>query len=98
MLRRYHVFRAYRLIQELDRLLNRVTGGTYPETLSARWAKQRAGCSLCHFFCVLLEVVDPGHCERSKAYYEAIRQGLEEAKNSVQETVKEAIDKVKDNE
>jgi len=47
---------------------------------------------------VLLEVVDPGHCERSKAYYEAIRQGLEEAKNSVQETVKEAIDKVKDNE
>lgn len=80
-------FRIYRALQELDRQVNRVFGGEYPETLSARWAKNRhIGCQVCHFLCLLLEVVDRGHCDRSHAYYRAVQEGIKEAK--------EALDKV----
>lgn len=56
---------------ELDRWINASTGGSYPETLSYRWAgKRHTGCILCLWACRMLNFLDPGHCDRSKEHYD----------------------------
>jgi hypothetical protein len=65
----------FRAVVEIDRFLNHCTGGTYPETLSCRWERKREqGCKVCNFLCRVLHVFDKGHCERSKAHYDARRK------------------------
>lgn len=54
----------------IDQYVNRMTGGIWPETLSCRCAKRmKRGCKICKWACRALDLVDPGHCERSYNYY-----------------------------
>lgn len=55
---------------EVDRWLNFMTGGNYPETLSYRWASKRHNCKWCLWACRFLSFVDPDHCDRSKEHYD----------------------------
>jgi len=58
----------------LDRYLNAMSGGEWPETISCRYARRRlTGCRLAWLFCFLLDLVDPGHCERSLRHYDNLK-------------------------
>jgi len=70
--------RLYRWLVEIDRLANVALGGSYPETLSIRWGRERHnGCRVCAFLCALLNVVDPDHCSKSHTRHEAFKEALD---------------------
>lgn len=51
------------------KLLNKIFDidgfGSSDETLSSVFGKYRNRCRLCHWLCVVLEWLDPGHCAKS---------------------------------
>jgi hypothetical protein len=67
----------------LDRYLNVLAGGEWPETFSCRYGRlRRQGCRLSAVFCMALDTIDPGHCERSLSYYENLKFDKEKSNES----------------
>lgn len=60
----------------LDQLANTLLGGDPDETMSSRMGKNiRAGkCTLCKVICLVLNKIDPNHCEKSIESDEGSRQ------------------------
>lgn len=60
----------------LDQLVNTILGGDPDETVSSRMGKNiRAGkCKLCKIICLLLNRIDPNHCDKSIESDEGSRQ------------------------
>lgn len=55
----------WNILISIDQFANTVFGGYPDETISSRAGKLRKTCKFCHWLCLLLHRVDPGHCEKS---------------------------------
>lgn len=64
MVKRY----IWNLLISIDQLANTLLGGFPDETISSRMGKKirdNEACPVCIFLCKLLNIIDPGHCEKS---------------------------------
>lgn len=66
----------WNVLVAIDQLFNTILGGDPDETLSSRMGKHvREGrCKLCKVICLLLNKIDPNHCEKSIEPEEGSRQ------------------------
>lgn len=58
----------WNILISIDQLANTFLGGFPDETISSRMGKHirvNTECSVCRFLCKLLDIIDPGHCEKS---------------------------------
>lgn len=59
----------------LDRKINLLLGGQWPETISCRLARRtHTGCQYCRFMCQVLDWFDPQHCHKSLAFYSSKKE------------------------
>lgn len=51
----------------IDQRVNVLFGGDPDETISSRMGKaiERNECLVCRWICKLLDIIDPGHCNKS---------------------------------
>lgn len=64
MVKRY----IWNILISIDQLANTLLGGFPDETISSRMGKHirdKKDCPVCRFLCKLLDVIDPGHCQKS---------------------------------
>lgn len=62
------------VLYALDLLANAIFGGEQNETVSARWGAMRGKVRLWYWACRTFNWFDKGHCERSAARHEKIKE------------------------
>lgn len=67
----------WNLLISIDQLLNTLLGGDPDETLSSRMGKKvaRRECVVCRVICRFLDLIQPGHCQKSIEPDEGIKLG-----------------------
>lgn len=53
------------ILISVDQFFNTLFGGDPDETISSRLGKKTENCLFCKIVCLLLNKIDPGHCEKS---------------------------------
>jgi hypothetical protein len=53
------------LLIGVDQLINAFLGGDVDETLSSRLGKAMQQCKMCRFVCIILNIFDKNHCQKS---------------------------------
>lgn len=66
----------WNLLIAVDQFANTILGGDPDETISSRMGKhvKEGKCKFCKLICLLLDKIDPGHCDSSIESDEGGRQ------------------------